>query len=194
MAHRSDADAIISPTLSKEGEVVELSCLKCEEEGKGPQHLRIDINGDYVIRGTMTCIVGQHERPFTMRRQHLQQLDVLLPEAESDKLSTNVPDHCKDDIREAERANYAQCHKSSVVMCRRALQLSLVDKGIPDGPLAAMLHQAQSQGVITGQTFALVVSIKAFGDIGAHKAQIIEPDEARLGIFATVRLLNEIWR
>ena len=110
-------------------------------------------------------------------------------------MNPSVPDDIKEDIQEAERANYGQCHKACVTMCRRALQLSLIDKGIEDKPLGQMLEEAKGiKKLLTDETYGLAKSIKHFGDIGAHRKETIDPEVARLVIYATVRMLNEIFK
>src|SRR4030042_2498874 len=121
--------------------MVELDCPKCLEQ-KRSNCVKLEVfSGDYEIRGTIRCLKDQHERPIVMTKNYLQQLDVSLPGEQSSRLNLSVPDDIKDDIREAERANYAQSYKDCVAMCRRALQLSLIEKGIADKNLTAMLQE-----------------------------------------------------
>ena len=83
-----------------------------------------------------------------MFRDFMEKLDVALPGQQSDHLNSLVPPDLKDDVREAERANYSQCYKACVAMCRRALQLALIEKRIPDGGLGGMIESAKTQKLI----------------------------------------------
>ena len=126
-----------------------------------------------------------------MVQNRLERLDTSLPVAQSDNLKGSVPGDLRDDVKEAERAHYHECYKACVTMCRRALQLALTDKGIPDGPLGAMLKQASN--LLQPDTHTLVSTIKGFGDIGAHRRDQLEPEEVRMVIYAAVRMLNELF-
>ena len=102
---------------------------------------------------------------------------MALPGVQSDRLNSSVTPDIKEDIQEAERANYSQCYKACVAMCRRALQLSLIDKGIEDKPLSQMLNDALNAKLLTQDTYNLSTSIKGYGDIAVHRREIIEPEE-----------------
>jgi hypothetical protein len=174
--------------------MVELDCPKCLEQ-KRSNFLKLEVfSRDYEIRGTIRCLKDQHERPIVMTKNYLQQLDVSLPGEQSSRLNLSVPDDIKDDIREAERANYAQCYKACVTMCRRALQLGLVEKNIADGKLSVMLKEARASNKLEQNTFDLATTIKSYGDIGVHRNEKLEPEEVKLVIYAAVRMLNELFK
>jgi len=127
-----------------------------------------------------------------MRNGHIRKLDTALPILQSDKLASDVSPDIREDVKEAERCHYHQCYKACVTMCRRALQLSLIDKGIEDKPLGKMLEDAHKvKKLLTDDTYTQAKSIKHFGDIGAHRQEAIEPEVARLVIYTTVLMLNE---
>ena len=136
-----EKDDIIA--LKKEGEraMAGLLCPNCQEEYADTTFV-VCCTGHSKLWGIIQCTRCQHEMPFSMYHDHIQQLDIALPGKQSERLNPSVPSDSKDDVREAERANYSQCYKACVAMCRRALQLGLIDKGIPDGPLGGMLTQA----------------------------------------------------
>ena len=103
----------------------------------------------------------------------------------------------KQDIEEAERTHFSQSYKSSVVMCRRALQLDLEDKGGPAGTTLGPLlnwEREQDPRLLTERTDAQAQEIKDYGDGGAHRKEEIEPREAELMIFVTVQVLNELYQ
>lgn len=77
-------------------------------------------------------------------------------------------------------------------MCRRALQLALIDKGIKDKPLGQMIEEAKD--LLEENTFALTKPIKGYGDIGAHRREILEPQEVGMVIYLAVKMLNEVFK
>jgi len=79
-------------------------------------------------------------------------------------------------------------------MCRRALQLALIDKDIEDKPLSKMLKEAKTpKKLLDDDIYNLATSIKGFGDIGVHRREKLEPQEVNMVIYATVRMLNELF-
>ena len=145
------------------------------------------------MQGIIKCLRCMHEFPITIVNNCIQKLDVALPGAQSDRLNSSVPTDLKEDIQEAERANYAQCYKACVTMCRRAIQLGVMDKGIPDAPFGSMLDDALRKKLLTQDIYNLAKSIKGFGDIGAHRREQLDEEEVKMVIHATVRMLNEIF-
>jgi len=174
--------------------MVELDCPKCLER-KLSNRLKLEIyEGNYEIRGVIRCLIDQHERPIVINKNYLHQLDESLPGEQSSRLLPSVPDDIKDDIREAERANYAQCYKACVAMCRRALQLSLIEKGIADKNLSAMLQEAKERNLLNQDTFVFATTLKIYGDKGVHKNEKLEPEKVKLAIYVAVQMLNELFK
>jgi len=170
-----------------------IDCPKCQK-AKTPNHGLVELTGKFTIRGTITCDIDGHERPFAMTTGCIQQLDFALPDSQSEQLGPLVAKDVKEDMQEAERANYAHCYKACVTMCRRALQLALIDCGIQDQPLGAMLKQAMKQGPLLDQkTFDLATSIKGYGDLGAHRRDTLDPSEVGMVVYATVKMVNEVY-
>ncbi len=113
---------------------------------------------------------------------------------QSDKLDPSVPSDLEKDIVEAERAHYSQCYKACVAMCRRALQLSLIEHGIDDKRLSVMLEEARTvKKLLADDTFHLTTSLEGFGDNGVHEKDQLESDEVELVTNCTVRILNELY-
>lgn len=166
-------------------------CPKCAS--KGGHYITITCRDDAKISGILQCLECGHELPITIVNDCIQQVDLALPGIQSDRLNSSVTPDLIEDIQEAERANYAQCYKASVTMCRRALQLGLIDKGIADGALSKMLEDALKTKLLEQKTYDLATSIKGFGDIGAHRREQLEPEEVNMVIYATVRMLNELF-
>ena len=166
-------------------------CPNCYEDTG--LHIVIRCEGNAKLRGIVQCIRCNHELPITLYKDYIQELNLALPGQQSDRLNSSVPSDIQDDAREAERANYNQCYKACVTMCRRALQLGLIDKGILDSPLSEMLKEALKKKLIEQKTYDLATSIKGYGDIGAHRREELNPEEVRMVIYATVRMLNELF-
>lgn len=144
--------------------------------------------------GIIKCLACGHEIPITINQGFIEKLDTALPGSQSDNLNSSVPTDIKEDIKEAERANYSQCYKACVTMCRRALQLGLIDKQIADAPLQTMLNKSVEMKLISDNLYNLATSIKGYGDIGAHRREQLEPQEVNMVIYATVRMLNELFK
>ena len=145
------------------------------------------------MQGIIQCLACGHEFPITIVNDRIQKLDVALPGVQSDRLNSSVTPDIKEDIQEAERANYSQCYKACVTMCRRALQLGLIDKEIGDAPLSEMIKDALKKTLIEQKTYDLATSIKGYGDIGAHRREQLDAQEVNMVIHATVRMLNELF-
>jgi hypothetical protein len=168
-------------------------CPKCHGERRTHTiYSKVDCDSETKIWGIVQCLGCGHELPITLNKGCIEKIDVSLPGIQSDRLISSIPNGIKDDIQEAERCNYYQCYKACVTICRRALQLGLIDKGIKDGPLGWMLEQAKSH-LLTQEIYDLATSIKGYGDIGAHRSEKLEPQEISMVIYAAVRMLNELF-
>jgi hypothetical protein len=176
----------------EEQEMPEVICPSCYPN-RTTESIQVRCTGDTLMRGIITCLSCGRELPFEMYKGYITKLDKELPAAQSDRLETSAPNDIRDDVQESERCNYYHCYKACVTMCRRALQLGLIDKGIPDGPLGGMLKQAKVNRLLSQEIYDLATSIKGYGDIGAHRREILEPEEVNMVIYATVRMLNELF-
>ena len=168
---------------------IRLHCPKCSRTTV----IEVDCGPHAEMMGIIRCTLCGHEWPITISEGCISKLDTALPGAQSDKLDASVPSDIKEDLQEAERAHYAQCDKACATMCRRALQLGLMDKKIADAPLSAMLQEALNKGLIEQKTYDLATSIKGYGDIGAHRKEHLESQEVSMLIYATVKMLNELF-
>lgn len=150
--------------------------------------------GRATITGILKCGDPKcnNEQPFTIVNNSLQELLPSLPVEVSQKLSVKVPTDIVADIKEAERSEYMQCHKAAATMCRRALQLELIDRGIPDKPLSSMIEDAKNRHLLDDKTYILAVSIKGFGDIGAHRKEILDRGDIQTLLSVAVKMLNEL--
>ena len=145
------------------------------------------------LTGIVRCLVCNHEFPITLQNGAIIKLDLALPGTQSDKLNSSVPSDLKEDIQEAERAHYGQCFKACVAMCRRALQLALIEKGIGDTRLTPMLKEALTKKLLNDDTYTLSTTIKGYGDIGVHRKDKLDSEEVKMVIYSAVRMLNELF-
>jgi len=171
----------------------EINCPNCQGT-KRTVPITIDCHTSAQMDGIVKCLMCNHEIPITIKDGRILKLDTTLPSRQSNGLHSSVPPDIKEDVQEAERAHYSQCYKASTTMCRRALQLSLIDKGVTDKALSSMLQEAKNSGLLTIDTYNLATSIKGYGDIGAHRKDIISPKEVELVIYCAVRILNELFK
>jgi hypothetical protein len=148
-----------------------------------------------IFGGTLTCLQCEHRWPLEMRNSEITFTASEFPASESRNLSPGVPPGLRQDIEEAERCHYGRCDKAGVVMCRRAIQLGLIEKGIPDAPFSRMIGDAQARtpALLTASTFAHVDAIKEFGDRGAHRTENVTANDLQVAIYATVKALNELF-
>ncbi len=171
---------------------INLRCPKCDETGN-PQITELTCMGDSTIIGIFKCNKCQTERPITVYKGALQEIAVALPGVQSDKLLQKIPDDIREDVREAERANCHQCHKAAAAMCRRALQLALIDKNIQDQPLGKMLEEARNTNLLDQKLYDLATSIKGYGDIAVHRREQLDPQDVNMLIHAAVRMLDKLY-
>jgi len=194
MTTKAKSDII---TLKKEGEqeMANLVCPICFQKGTKPRVsvFTVDCQPDAELIGIVKCLNCGHELPITIRNGFITKTDVALPGAQSGNLNEAVPKDIKEDILEAERAHYHQCDKSCVTMCRRALQLGLIDKQIEDKPLSKMINEALEKSFIDQKSHYLATSIKGYGDIGAHRRDELNHQEVNMVIYSTVKMLNELF-
>lgn len=178
---------------------IEIRCPNCDKretpEFPGRYPFRIECQGRYTIKGIIKCNSDQHEMPIEVANGSIAKLDISLPGEQSSRLdSTKVTTDIIEDIKEAEKANYAQCYKSSLTMCRRAIQLALIDRGIEDKPLGQMLKEANAAKILLDDNYIAAKSIKVYGDIGAHRREHFDSKIVNLAIFVAVEMLNEIFK
>ena len=149
------------------------------------------------LKGVLTCGIDKHRWPVQMRDGSLQMTATTMPSKASASLSMQAPDYIRQDVEEAEEAHFYQLFKSSVVMCRRALQLGIETRpnAPPHKPLGPLLLWAREQvpPILTVTTDALAEGIKDYGDAGAHRVEEITSDDAAMVIHITVRALNELF-
>jgi hypothetical protein len=170
-------------------------CSGCEQKGEYC-HTEISLvrmaGRGIEIRGVITCLQDGHQWPVRIDNDAIRQTDTKLA---GFPLTTNVPLGIAQDVEEAGRAHFMQCYKASVVMCRRAMQMGLIEKGIPDGSLLGMLSKAKGEGVIKDEAvYGMAFAVKGYGDAGAHHIEDITDTEVVSVILVTTLLLNELFK
>lgn len=171
-----------------------IDCPTCTPKD-GRHHFLYNCAGNFLLCGTIKCLVCNDERSFSAKGEYIREIGLGLTYAESKRLTSNVFADRKDDIEEAERANYYQCYKAAVVMCRRAIQLALNDKDIPDSNFSNMIEKAHDEQfkLLGDDTYMMVKLVKLFGDKGAHKRDTIAPPDVTQAIHVSVEALNDIF-
>jgi hypothetical protein len=96
-------------------------------------------------------------------------LDVVYPLGKpNDSVDPNVPKDIADDFREALRSRWGKNYKSTVVLCRRAIQSSAIDLKAKDAPLVAQIEDLFKKGKITEALKDFAHAIRLTGNDGAH--------------------------
>jgi len=84
------------------------------------------------------------------------------------KLDAAIPLDVANDYIEAIKCFDVSAFKASVVMCRRALQTSVIGKGASNGRLIDQIDELCRKGVITEDIGKWSHEIRLTGNIGAH--------------------------
>lgn len=188
MVKRNIKDAII-PSKTEGSEMVKIDCPECAKTQR-PHEFTYNCTGKFILKGRIICQACKNERQFESEGEYLRILGTILPPT---TLSSKVPGDIKDDVKEVERAYLGQCYKASAAMCRRATQIALIEKGIKDRGLEAMINEAKDQNILSNDTYNFAKSIKGFGDIAVHRKEIIEPGDIPLLLSCIKRMLNELF-
>ena len=186
-----------------EQEVRDVPRIKCDKCGRSAE-LRLTTSQSWPgapeleLRGVVTCSGDGHQWPLAIRTDNLiLSTEQMMPVLESGSLGQSVPPGIVQDIKEAERAHFAQLYKASVVMCRRACQLGLAEPphSIPDGPFSKMIAEAQARTPppLSPRGFIHLEGVKEYGDVGAHKVEDVAAGHARTTISSAVAVLNELF-
>jgi hypothetical protein len=72
------------------------------------------------------------------------------------------------DLVEAASAFNVNAYKACVVMCRRALQGILLERGVEDGSLANMIAAAKGTPGLPADLYESASAVRVFGNSGAH--------------------------
>lgn len=181
-----------------EGKMAIIKCAKCGQSaelgltniGPGTGSRELEFSG--IVR----CNGDGHEWPMAIKTNNIiQSTAQMMPISKSASLTQNVPDGIVQDIQEAERDHFAQSYKSVVVMCRRAFQLALEQRGATGRTLGPILKSARAMTppLLSPRTDTLAEGIKDYGDGGAHRREDIDAATAALVIHVTTQALNELF-
>lgn len=181
-------------------DLVTVECAQCgQHAGLGLSRTPRSNDPRYLeFRGIVTCSVEGHEWPMAIKTDNIVQFtEQMMPVLESANLNSKVPPGLVLDIKVAERAHFEQLYRPSTVMCRRAVQLGLMESPhcIPDASFSKMLDDAKAmtRPPLSSRGFLLAEDVKKYGDAGAHRTEDISPGDARSAIFSAVKVLNELF-
>ena len=181
---RRRKDEIYNKATQHQAPEIEVRCLL----DRGERGVRLE--------GVIVCLRDGHRRPIVMVDDAIEETAPTLPVDQSSRLNSDVPDGIKQDVEEAERTHFAQAYKSSVVMCRRAVQLAIEEK--PKAPkgritLGPLLQWAREQNLLKPTVASLAQGVKEFGDAGAHEQETFDSRAVAVVIHVTVEVLNELF-
>lgn len=204
-------------TDAVEWDMPEIRCPQCVSKAATGQRLNLDaeltLNRAVIgihpsttlakgmqLDGVLTCLRDGYRWPITILNDTIVRTAPEMPVSEAQKLHGTVPEGLVEDLQEAERCHFANSLKASAVMCRRALQLGLEDRGVTvpgnsKPTLGLLLAEARkvTPPLLQNDTFLLADGIKDFGDAGAHKRVPLDERGASTVIYVSVRVLNELF-
>lgn len=118
---------------------------------------------------TMWC-PNCHEIVFVIYDVVDKKIENIYPKSVP-KCDKRIPKKIADDFLEAKGCFGAGAYKGAVVMCRRAIQNTAIEKGAKKGNLFDQLNELVSKGIIPTSLEKLSHKIRSMGNYGAH------PDE-----------------
>ena len=99
------------------------------------------------------------------------------------KMDKSIPTEVAKDYIEAMKCFDVSAVRASVVMCRRALQSSVLGKGATKDRLADQIEELYNKGIITGSIKDWAHEIRLTGNVGAHPdrdgLKDVTPEEAK---------------
>jgi len=113
------------------------------------------------------------------------------------KPDSSIPKKVTDDYVEAIKCFDVGANKASVVMCRRALQNSAIEKGAKKGRLVDQIDELYGREIITKDVRDWTHEIRLTANIGAHPdedgLQVVTQEEADELIKFTEEYLNYVY-
>ena len=89
--------------------------------------------------------------------------------APNQTVADEIPDHIKNDFKEALRCIFVDAYNATAEMCRRALEASCLDLGAPkDKVLEKMIDWLENQRIITPYLKNAAHNVRLGGNRGAH--------------------------
>lgn len=184
---------MMSQTRAGGAKVPAIQCLTCG----GDIVLEYATYDNY--QGQVICPECKGQQAVVIKEGSLvtasQQQDVYEPIR--DVVGHAIPQEILVDLAEAAIDLASHCFKSCVVMCRRSTQAVLLDKGVPDEPLAKMIDAARNSGLLDERLYQTARAIGFFGNSGAHpldpELRKVEQLDATLALQVTKKLLQTIY-
>jgi Domain of unknown function (DUF4145) len=94
----------------------------------------------------------------------------------NDSVAIEIPDHIKDDFREALRCFWVNAYNATAEMCRRAVEASCLNLGAPSNlALEKMIDWLADQQIVTPFMRDVAHKIRLGGNRGAHPNPAPEP-------------------
>ncbi len=111
------------------------------------------------------------------------------------KYDQAIPSDVASDYVEAIKCFDVAAFKASVIMCRRALQTSVIGKGASNGRLVDQIDELCKKGIITEDIKNWAHEIRLTGNIGAHPDGLedVTPQDAEDLIRFTEEYLNYVY-
>ena len=117
-----------------------------------------------------------NHRPDGYEFEYVTHYPVGMP---NEKLDKSIPKDVAEDFQEAIRCQWAKSYRACVVMCRRALQASVLALKAKGDTLVKQIDDLAANGVITAPLRDFAHEIRLTGNAGAHSdwlQDITEPD------------------
>lgn len=170
------------------GFVPDVNCLGCGSS------ILLDERTYTSYQGQVTCKECQAHQYIATQDGRLVFSNVqgTFLDAIRDILIWRIPQERLNDVAEAAHVLLQSALKSCVVMCRRCIQGTLLDKNVPDQPLGRMIASAETQGLITKELADQLRVIKLFGDVGAHPDDQALNDVTQFNAAFCVQLTKEV--
>lgn len=89
------------------------------------------------------------------------------------KINTLIPSPVRENMIEAIGCYNNDFFKSSIIMCRKTLESSAMDKGIKEGSLKKTIEMLFVKGIINSKMKEVAEGIRGFGNMGAHEEREI---------------------
>ncbi len=109
-------------------------------------------------------VIARRNNPATHFR-----LEAVYPLGKADdRVDPAVPSEIAKDFAEGLRCRWVQAHKATVVMCRRAIQASCLEKGAIGKRLVEQIDDLGAKGLVTNNLKEFAHEIRLIGNAGAH--------------------------
>ena len=113
------------------------------------------------------------------------------------ELSTAIHEEARKDFLEGVKAFNGQCLKSTVVMCRRSLQISAIDKGANGDSLFKQIENLKETHKIDDSLYHFASGCRQLGNYGAHpqddELKDIDDEAAKLVLDITYKILTQLY-